>query len=87
MTGGEISQIITASAALVAALGSVGGVFVSLRNGRKVDATIATVAVVAQKVGQVEAATNGLVAKLAAAKLAQGDAEGHARGLEEGRHP
>lgn len=71
MTGGEIAQIITACAALVGALSS-------LRNGR-------TAKVAAGKVEEIRVATDGLVAKLGDAKLAQGDAEGHARGIEEGR--
>lgn len=78
MNAGSIALIITAIAALLSAATSMVGVLVSLRNGRKVDATVL-------KVDQIHEATNGLVAKLGEAKLAQGDAEGHARGLEEGR--
>jgi hypothetical protein len=78
MTTPEVASIITSLAALLAAIGSIAGVLVSLRNGRKVDATVV-------KVEEIHKATNGLVKELSSAKLAQGDAEGHARGLEEGR--
>jgi hypothetical protein len=71
MTGGEIAQIVTACAALIGALSS-------LRNGRAAKAA-------AVKVAEIHEATNGLVEKLGNAKLAQGDAEGHARAIEEGR--
>lgn len=70
-TLGELAQCITAITALCA--------FVSSRlNSKKIKSQ-------AQKIEEIHEATNGLVAKLGDAKLAQGDAEGHARGLEQGR--
>lgn len=53
------------------ALGAIGAFIVSIRSHREVK--------------QVKEATNGLVAALGEARRAQGDAEGHERGLKEGR--
>jgi hypothetical protein len=78
MTIGEVAQVIGACASLVAALSS-------LRNGKRAKITAATVQLTVAKVAEIHEATNGLVEKLGNAKLAQGDAEGHARGIEEGR--
>lgn len=75
MTGAEIAQIITSIATLA---GVLGGVFVSLRNGRKADEN-------SRKIESVHKATNGLSEKLRAASLAQGTAEGTAAGLKQGR--
>jgi len=80
--GIEIAQIITSIAALVAALVSAAGVFVSLRNGRKVDATAAKVesAVIIAKA--THEATNGLVAKLVESTKVSSHAEGVAEGIK-----
>ena len=66
MTGGEVAQIITSLATLTAALGAL---VVSHKGNQKVD-------VVAQKVEEVHAATNGLTAKLVDASKAVGNLEG-----------
>jgi hypothetical protein len=78
VTLGDIAPVMTAIGTLVAAFGSIGGVWVSLRNSRKVDTVV-------EKVDAIHEATNGLVTKLSDAKQAQGEAEGHAKGLEQGR--
>ena len=63
--------VITALTSLVAAIGSAVGVIISSRNNRAL--------------GEVKHQTNSLVEKLGDSKLAQGLAEGTARGLEQAR--
>jgi hypothetical protein len=83
LSGTEIALIITALSSLA---GVLGGIVVQIRGqnearkarlelSKKMDEVKTTVVT----------ATDGVVTKLGAAKLAQGTAEGHAAGLQQGR--
>ena len=72
MTIAEAAPLITSIGVLITALTGGLSLIVSLLNGRIMR--------------KVEHHTDGIVEKLSDAKHKQGDAEGHARGLEEGRN-
>lgn len=71
MTPGEFAQILTA-------IGVLGGVAVSWRNGRKLDSQ-------GQKIEAVRRSTNGLSERNEAIAKKLGVAEGKATGLQQGR--
>jgi len=75
MTPPEIAQLITAGAAMVAAL---GGLMVSLRNGQKIR-TVET------KQDEQHSATNSRLDQLLQVTAKLQRAEGHAEGLAAGR--
>ena len=79
MQGTDVALIITALSTLV---GVAGGIVVQLRGqseARNERAKLST------KMEQVKTATDGMSERLGEAKLAQGTAEGHAAGLQQGR--
>jgi flagellar biosynthesis/type III secretory pathway protein FliH len=79
MQGTDVALIITALSTLV---GVAGGIIVQLRGqseARNERAKLST------KMEQVKTATDGMSERLSDAKLAQGTAEGHAAGLQQGR--
>lgn len=82
MSPADLSGLITALAALVAACASGASIFVSMRNSRKIDANTA-------QIKEVHDATNGMKTELVEAvrsgSLATGKAEGLAQGRAEDR--
>jgi flagellar biosynthesis/type III secretory pathway protein FliH len=80
VTGADIAVVITSLATLI---GVAGSVWVQLRG--QDEARASRVALSKQMV-KVEQATDGISERLAETKLAQGTAEGHALGLEQGRN-
>jgi flagellar biosynthesis/type III secretory pathway protein FliH len=79
MDGTDVALVITALSTLV---GVVGGIIVQLRGQSEARAERAKLST---KMEQVKTATDGMSERLGEAKLAQGTAEGHAAGLQQGR--
>jgi hypothetical protein len=79
MTGTDAALVITAASTLV---GVLGGIIVQLRGQSE---SRADRAALASKMEDVKHSTDGLSERMGDAKLAQGQAEGHAAGLEQGR--
>lgn len=74
---GELAQLITAFAALIAAFVGVGSLLISMRNGRRIDAQ-------AIVLDAVKTQTNGLLAHAEAAATAKGKVSGIAEGKRQG---
>ena len=79
MQGTDVALIITAFSTLI---GVLGGILVQLRGQSEARSERANLST---KMEQVKTATDGMSERLGNAKLAQGTAEGHAKGLEQGR--
>jgi hypothetical protein len=79
MTGTDVALVITALSTLV---GVLGGILVQLRGQTEAKSERAALS---NKMEQVKTATDGISERLGEAKLAQGTAEGHAVGLQQGR--
>ena len=79
MQGTDVALIITAFSTLIGVLGSI---LVQLRGQSEARSERA---ILSTKMEQVKTATDGMSERLGNAKLAQGTAEGHASGLQQGR--
>jgi flagellar biosynthesis/type III secretory pathway protein FliH len=79
MTGTDIALVITAVSTLI---GVLGGIVVQLRGQTEARVERADLK---NTMTEVKTATDGMSERLGDAKLAQGTAEGHAKGLEQGR--
>ena len=85
-TAVELSVMFSSGATL---LGVLGGLVITARGQsearRSREEAAAERRALSKTMGEVKKATDGMSDKLAATKLAQGTAEGHAAGLEQGR--